>query len=277
MEVLQYSLWDKVPGTANYEPYLMHFIPDNKKTDSAILIVPGSGYKVCPARPKQEGERVAEHLCKMGINVFVLVYRVAPDYFPLPILDGRRAVRYIRYNSEKFGINKNKIAAMGYSSGGHLTASLFSYKKAIEFENIDEIDKEDFVPDYQILCYPVIGLDKENEYIHQGSPVNLLADKYEEYKDELSFEFSTVPITAPTFIWHNFDDDGVSVVNSLKYAECLKAKGTSVEMHIFPDGGHGIGMPIDDTKVLNHDKIWIDLVCRWLEYRDFCGEGILKY
>ena len=113
--------------------------------------------------------------------------------------------------------------------------------------------------------------------LHQGSPVNLLADKYEEYKDELSFEFSTVPITAPTFIWHNFDDDGVSVVNSLKYAECLKAKGTSVEMHIFPDGGHGIGMPIDDTKVLNHDKIWIDLVCRWLEYRDFCGEGILKY
>ena len=276
MEVTRYDLWEKVPGSTNYEPYLMHFIPDNKKTDSTILIMPGSGYQNCPARPKQEGERVAEHLCKMGINVFVLVYRVAPDYFPLPILDGRRAVRYIRYHSEKFGINKNKIAAMGYSSGGHLTASLFTYHKDIEFENIDDIDKECFVPDYQILCYPVIGLDRENEYIHQGSPTNLLADRYDELKDELSLEFSPVKVTAPTFIWHNFDDSVVSVVNSLKYAENLKSKGTSVEMHIFPDGDHGKGLPVDDKKDLNHIKIWIELVCRWLEYEDFCEGGILK-
>ena len=36
-------------------------------------------------------------------------------------------ITYVRYHSEKFGINKNKVAVMGYSSGGHLTASLFSF------------------------------------------------------------------------------------------------------------------------------------------------------
>jgi len=276
MKITRYELWDKVPGTANYEPWIEHYEPENKKSDSALLIVPGSGYQNDPDRPKQEGERVAKYFCEKGLNVFVLRYRVAPDYFPLPILDGRRAVRYIRYHSEKFGINKNKLAAMGYSSGGHLTASLFAYQKDIEYGKLDIVDNESFVPDYQILCYPVIGLDRENDYIHQGSPTNLLADRYDELKDDLSLEFSQTEITAPTFIWHNFDDKTVSVINSLKYAENLRAKGTSVEMHIFPDGGHGIGLPVDDRKELNHDKIWIDLVSRWLEYEGFCEGELLK-
>ncbi|MBQ2897493.1 MAG: alpha/beta hydrolase [Clostridia bacterium] len=269
MEITRYSLWDNIPGTTNYEPWIEHYAPQKAITDSALLIVPGSGYEVDPDRPKQEGERVAKYYCEMGINVFCLRYRVKPDYFPLPILDGRRAVRFIRYNSEKFGINKNKIAAMGYSSGGHLTASLFSYNDKIDFEDIDEIDKENYVPDYQILCYPVIGLDKENHYIHYGSPSSLLNDKYEQYKDVLSLEFSKVKVDAPTFIWHNFDDSSVSVLNSLKYAENLRKNGTSVEMHIFPDGNHGIGLPTEDTKVLNHAKQWIDLLTKWLIYQNF--------
>lgn len=269
MEITRYSLWDKIPGTAAYEPWIEYYAPDNKKTDSALVIIPGSGYAADPDKPKQEGERVARYYCEKGIPVFVLRYRVKPDYFPLPILDGRRAIRYIRYYSEKFGIDKNKIAAMGYSSGGHLCASLFTYDKPIEFENIDEIDKEDFVPNYQILCYAVIGLDRDNYYIHQGSPTNLLADKYDEYKDDLSLEFSKVEKVAPTFIFHNFDDTCVSVVNSFKYAENLRKKGTPVEMHIFPDGGHGIGLPIDDRKDLNHDKIWVELLDRWFKYNDF--------
>lgn len=61
-------------------------------------------------------------------------------------------------------------------------------------------------------------------------------------------------------------------INSLKYAENLKSKGTSVEMHIFPEGGHGIGLPIKDSKVLNHDKQWIDLLTNWLKYQRFLEE-----
>jgi len=43
-------------------------------------------------------------------------------------------------------------------------------------------------PDYQILCYPVIGFDRENYYIHQGSPTNLLGDKYEEYNEKRRYQ-----------------------------------------------------------------------------------------
>ncbi len=270
MEITTYKLWNEIPGTAAYEPWVVHYKPEKAVNDSAFVLIPGSGYAHDPDLPKQEGDRVAKYYAEMGINTFVVRYRVKPDYFPLPILDGRRAIRFIRYNSEKFGISKDKIAAMGWSSGGHLTASLFTYLDKIDYEDIDDIDKEDFVPNFQVLGYPVIGLDRDNYYIHQGSPTNLLNDQYDKYKDALSLEFSAVEKVAPTFIWHNFDDDCVNVVNSLRYAENLRKKGTPVEMHIFPDGGHGIGLPVDDeNKVLFHDKQWIDLLTNWFKYNDF--------
>ena len=270
MEITRYSLWEKVPGTTvKHEPWIEHYAPENKKTDSALIIIPGSGYINDPNGPKQEGERVARHFCDKGINVFVLRYRVFPDVFPCPILDGRRAVRYVRYFSEKFGINKEKVAVMGFSAGGHLTASLFTYHDKTEYEGTDEIDKENFVPDYQILCYPVISLDKEKAYTHQGSADNLLSDRYEELKDSLSLEKSLIKADVPTFIWHNFDDSAVGVENSLLYAKKLRKDGASVEMHIFPDGDHGKGLPIDDKKDLNHIKIWTELLDRWLRYKDF--------
>lgn len=272
MKIIRHKLWDNIPGSVNYEPWIEHYSPEKSITDSALIIVPGSGYACDPYLPKQEGERVASYYCEMGINVFCLRYRVKPDYFPLPILDGRRAVRYIRYYSEKFGINKEKVAVMGYSSGGHLTASLFLFDEKIEYENIDEIDKESFIPNYQILCYPVIGMNKDNLYIHMDSPSNLLNDKYEEYKERLSLEFSGADIKAPTFIWHNFDDNAVSVINSLKYAENLRKRGASVEMHIFPDGGHGVGLPTDDSKVSNHIKDWVPYLTKWFKYQGIIEE-----
>lgn len=263
------DLWGVVPGTTNTKPYLMYYKPESKVTNGAILIIPGSGYSASPSKAPQEGDRVARYLCEKGITVFVLEYRVAPDFYPLPLLDGRRAMRYIRYHSEEFGIDKNKIVAMGYSAGGHLTASLTSYNEKMDYEDIDEIDKESFMPDLQVLCYPVISLDLELYYAHKGSSKCLLDNRYEELKDMLSLDNSRVNAISPTFIWHNFDDSCVNVVNSLRYAENLRQKGTSVEMHIFPDGGHGIGLPIEDRKDFNHNRKWIELLMQWLEYNNF--------
>lgn len=272
MDTLKYELWESVPGTTNTKPYLMHYIPDEIVTKSVVLIIPGSGYRISPSNAPQEGKRVAKYLCEMGINVFVLEYRVAPDIYPLPLLDGRRAMRYIRYHSDRFGIDKEKIAVLGYSAGGHLAASLSSYVEALEYEKADIIDKEKYIPDLQILCYPVISLDKENYYTHIGSADGLLSQQYEEYKEILSLEKSTVENIPPTFIWHNFDDDSVDVVNSLRYAESLRRKGIPVEMHIFPDGKHGIGLPVENRKDYNHNRKWIELLVQWFEYNDFFEE-----
>jgi len=119
------ALWEVTPGTTeSVVPYLVHYTPDEAKTTAAVLIIPGSGYFHLPSNPVQEGARVAEYLCREGMHVFVLIYRVAPDAYPDPLLDGRRAMRYIRYHAAKLGIDTARIGIGGDSAGSTLAVGV---------------------------------------------------------------------------------------------------------------------------------------------------------
>ena len=121
----------------------------------------------------------------------------------------------------------------------------------------------------QALCYPVINLNEDSGYAHKGSGKWLLGEDYESLKNSINTELLPADRVPPTFIWHNFDDSGVSVVNSLRYAENLKKYNVPTEIHIYPDGNHGVGLPIDHTKARDHLRAWIDNLYNWLEYNDF--------
>ncbi|MBO5653752.1 MAG: alpha/beta hydrolase, partial [Clostridia bacterium] len=84
----------------------IYYPAENKKTDMTVIVLPGGGYT---GLADHEGKGYAEFLNAFGIDAFVLYYRVAPNYFPKPLLDARRAVRYVRANAERYGINPNKI------------------------------------------------------------------------------------------------------------------------------------------------------------------------
>ena len=98
----EYTLWNEKDSTK-----IEWYEPKNKKSDVAILVFPGGGYlQLCD----YEGKDYAEYLNTLGITAFVVYYRRDPNYFPLPLLDARRAVRFVRANAEKFGISRDKIA-----------------------------------------------------------------------------------------------------------------------------------------------------------------------
>ena len=61
MEITTYKLWDEIPGTAAYEPWVVHYKPEKAVNDSAFVLIPGSGYANDPDLPKQEGDRVAKY------------------------------------------------------------------------------------------------------------------------------------------------------------------------------------------------------------------------
>lgn len=270
MEPIQYNLWKNASERGEYAPYIMHYKPEKQCTDAAVFIIPGSAYSINPARPVQEGDRVARYLAERGLNVFVLIYRVFSEAgFPCPLLDGRRGMRLVRHRAEKFGIDPKKIVTLGYSAGGHLAASLSGYHAFVEGEGVDEIDNEDYRPNLQALCYPVISLDKQKSYTNKGSANALLGEKYADLTETLSFEKSASAPIAPTFLFHNFDDTCVGVENSLLYACRLRALGTEVEMHIYPHGGHGIGIPLEESREMRHNRDWIEQFLRWLGYYSF--------
>ncbi len=264
MKTEKIYLWDEVPGMCEETPYMTAYIPDEKKSNGAVVIFPGGGYGM---RAPHEGKGYAEFLARFGITSFVCEYRVYPHRFPLPLLDARRSVRYVRHNADKYGLDKNMIFVMGSSAGGHLAAMTSTYTQPIDFENIDEIDNEDYRPNGQILCYPVIKLLGKG-ISNLGSGANLLGDKQAEMGEELSPDLIADENTPRAFIWHTFDDSAVNVINSLDYAKTLRNKNVEVEMHIYPHGSHGLGLA-EDTP---HVKDWSSELIKWFKYIEFLND-----
>lgn len=244
---------------------MTYYKAKNKTSHGAVIIFPGGGYW---GRAEHEGKGYAEFLNKNGIDAFVVDYRVHPNRFPLPLLDARRAVRYVRHYAEKFGIDKNRIAAMGSSAGGHLVSMLSTYYEAIEGEGIDNIDNEDFCPNKQILCYPVINLYDEN-ITHIGSGDALIGDSLQqggslEKRKQLSANLIADKTTPDAFIWHTFSDELVDVRNTLQYAVRLREVGVCAEVHIYPYGKHGLGLAVDEGRLEPHVAQWGEALIKWL-------------
>ena len=252
-----YKLWPQPPGLCEEVPVLDYYPAENKKSDACFVILPGGGYGM---RAEHEGKGYAEALNAMGISAFVCQYRVSPHRFPLPLLDARRAIRFVRSKAEEFGIDKNKIAIMGSSAGGHLAALTSTYRDAIDFEGMDAIDSEAFLPNATVLCYPVIWEIDDSRITHEGSYKNLLAEKTEELQTSVNPAKLVCGTTAPAFLWHTSDDGGVNVCNSFRYGEALRNHNIAFEMHIFPNGPHGLGT----APAYPHVAQWVGLLENWL-------------
>lgn len=257
-DINKMKLWSNVQGMCEETPTLNAYIPKNKNTDYAVVIFPGGAYL---RRAEHEGAGYAQFLANNGITAFVCDYRVSPHEFPLPLLDARRAVQLVRSMADEYGIDKRKVAVMGSSAGGHLAALVSTYFDEITYEKNDEIDTEDYIPNAQILCYPVIKLVSKKEGAHIASAKFLLGDKAMDMGEELTPEYIISEKTPPCFIWHTFDDREVSVVNSIDYVKQLRKHNVSSELHIFPHGEHGLGLAEGEK----HTAQWSSLLLNWLD------------
>ena len=256
------TLWENVPGYIDglEAPVLEYYPAENKKGNGAVVIFPGGGY--CH-RAKHEGEGYAVFFNELGLDAFVLQYRVAPYRFPLPLLDARRAIRYVRANAEKYGIDPEKIAVMGSSAGGHLAATASTYTDAIEGEGVDELDSVNCMPSAQILCYPVTDFNS-----HNGSYKNLFGDLYTELSETVNPIKNITSATPPAFIWHTETDTVVKIECTLDYVANLHLNNVRAELHVYPRGGHGLGLAKSDPLISR----WTRDLASWLEYMEYVGK-----
>lgn len=255
------KLWN---GEIPYNNPEIDFVPSiteyPAKSKGAVIIFAGGGYGF---KAEHEGDGYGKWLQSIGITSFVVDYRVAPYKHPAQISDAMRAVRYVRHNADKYGIDKNKIAVMGSSAGGHLAGSVsVHYDKKI-YEPTDEIDKESCRPDATILCYPVIDMF---EYRHDGSRQNLIGERALHADKELMSLYKHVTASTPqAFIWHTSTDQAVPVENSLLYADALSKVQVPFEMHIYPLGPHGQGR----AENIPHVAQWTKSLENWLALNEW--------
>ena len=243
-----------------FTPTITPYLINGKERHGAIIIFPGGGYQ---HRAHHEGEPVAKWLNNQGISAFVLNYRVSPSRHPASLADAQRAIRYVRHQAEEWFIDKQKIGILGFSAGGHLASTVSTHFSKECYESTDDIDIESCKPDIAILCYPVISF---TQYYHEGSVQNLLGNNpSEQLRASLSNENNIDAATPPTFLWHTADDAAVPVENSLLYSQALSKHNIPFELHIFPNGRHGLGLAADDSIVGK----WTNLCENWLIQQGF--------
>ncbi|HOJ09295.1 MAG TPA: alpha/beta hydrolase [Clostridiales bacterium] len=262
------KLWDKdayrSSEVTTFRPTLTTYILNGSRKRGAVLVVPGGGYSFTSPR---EAEPIALQFNAAGYHAFVLDYSVAPAKHPQPLLDASRAMCIIRKNAEEWNVDSEKIAVCGFSAGGHLAASLGVYWDKEYLSNIPGVEIELNRPNALILAYPVIT---SGQYAHRGSFINLLGENAtSELLYEMSLEHHVSEKTPPAFIWHTFADQGVPVENSLLFTQSLRNKSIPFELHIYPEGGHGLSLATEETatrpdQVVPHAATWIKLCLEWL-------------
>jgi len=253
------------PVLALYIPYYgMEKVKAALRKRPSILICPGGGYAGCSQR---EDEPIALHFLPEGYNVFVLTYSTAPHRFPAQLLEVAAAMELIYENAEEWGCDTEKIAIMGFSAGGHLSAH---YSTCFDCEEVRAVFPESKSVNASILCYPVITADPA--YTHRGSMKNLTGKEALTGEEIVKFscDRQVTDHTPPAFIWHTAPDAAAPVMNSMLYAEALMARKIPVELHIYPAGNHGLSTADEMTNAplapeAAHAHDWLDAVKRWLK------------
>jgi len=264
--------------TGDYQPTLECYIPYCARTPAAkrptVVILPGGGYA---GTSNREAEPIALGFLEQGFNCFVVWYSTTSSeenvaHFPTSLFETATAIAMVRAHADEWLVDTDKIFVCGFSAGGHLTGSIGTLwnhdfvKDALGFHNGEH------KPNGIILSYAVLLSSIHATLAHRGSFNNLLGSKADDAEtlDFLSLEKRVSEDTPPAFIWHTYEDQAVDIRNSLAFATAMADAGRPFELHIYPNGPHGIARA-DDSTSMNGGYIfpecqeWIRLASRWIK------------
>lgn len=197
-----------------------------------VLICPGGGYRtVCTAA---EGYPLARALNRMGYAAFILHYRTGKyAAAPNPQADAAMALQFILDHQVFLGIDPRQFAIMGFSSGGHLAASMCSIAAGFPKFGLPR-------PQIAMLGYPVITMGAD---AHTGSRDNLLGKNpsrglIEQYSEEKQVD----PQFPAVFLWQCDADPKVSIRNTQLLEEALKQQGILHRYQVYSGSYHGWGL-----------------------------------
>jgi acetyl esterase/lipase len=225
------KIWEDTEMTRKQKlSELFIFLPEKQDSSNiSVIICPGGSYYWLDVN--KEGFAIAKELNEHGIPAFVLKYRTAKygNYYPAMYQDLERTMKLLKDDSEKYGINPDKIGIMGFSAGGHLAGTA-----AVYFDI-------SLKPFFAAMIYPVVSM--EDSICHKKSRRNLLGKKYsDELKQKMSLEKNLNTDTPPIFLLHCIGDKTVNYQNSVVFEKAMIANHVKYRFLLFDESGHGFGI-----------------------------------
>ncbi|MDR3711021.1 MAG: alpha/beta hydrolase [Capsulimonadaceae bacterium] len=209
----------RLTGVTSAELFLYGAAQDARKP--AVLVCPGGGYSILAS--DLEGSEIAQWLAQLGFVAAVLHYRV-PDKRDGAYQDGRRALSWLRAHAREYGIDPNRVGAMGFSAGAHLVTRLAAGLSERPYEPVDLIDDSGCRLDFALPIYPAYLVDNGT-----GAP---------------SADVAPSASMPPLFLAQTSDDAHFC---SDVYANFAAKAGVDVTSKVYATGGHGYGIRLPAT------------------------------
>jgi acetyl esterase/lipase len=235
-----------------------------------IVVIPGSGwhtglaYNAMILKQSREFSRYMEKLSSAGYTMFVVTHRAAPRFhFPDAVEDAQRAVRFVRHNAARFGIDKDHIGALGASSGGHLASMVGSLDGKGSPDSPDPVEQQSSKVQCVVALYPVTdpakvdtpaGLQAITSFM--GAPA-----RYDPKRFREAAPVTHVSTDDPPFLLiHGDADKTVPYSQSEMMEGALTKAGVKVKLVRVPGGNHGSDFPGNTQKA-----DWPAMTLDWFE------------
>jgi acetyl esterase/lipase len=235
-----------------------------------IVVVPGSGwhtplpYNAGLLKESREFSLYLEKLKAAGYTTFVVTHRAAPRFhFPDAVDDAQRAVRYVRQNAARYGIDPDRIGALGASSGGHLVSMLGALDGKGTPDSPDPVERQSAKVQCVVALYPVTdpakvdtpsGLQAVTSFM--GMPA-----RYDTKRFRDAAPVTHVTADDPPFLLIHGDADKTVPYNQSEAMEAaLRKAGVLVKLVRVPGGDHGSNFPGNTQKM-----DWPGMTLEWFD------------
>jgi acetyl esterase/lipase len=219
----------------------LDFLQPEKPNGAGVIFVMSGGWvsRRDPLAPAVARAALFARLLERGYTLFLVYHGSQPKFVVLEILeDVRRAVRFLRHNAKRFGIDPDRIGVSGASAGGHLSLMLGTTGAKGDSKAKDPVDRESsavqavacFCPPTDFLNYGKPGEDAVGIGILKAfRPAFGLQKGTPEERQELGKKISPIyfvsPATAPTLIFHGDADTLVPFQQAESFVKkCEEAK-----------------------------------------------------
>lgn len=250
---------------------LMDVYRPEKPNGIGLIHICGSGWSAIlslDARPLKESAHVQLEgipLVEAGYTLFTINHRATPRFtFPDAVHDAQRAVRFVRYHAADYGIDPEKIGAIGGSSGGHLVCMLGVLSGEGDAETDSEIDRLSASVQAVVARAPVVdflanSIGSSFLNVHLKPDTDPGATEHRIAR-EASPIYHISDSSCPFLLFHGDADRAVPIEPVQRFVEKLKVAGVPMEFVVVPGADHGPDLPgaPDDFAIVDTSRPFLD-------------------